>query len=214
MIKLTISIWTTNDGKNLTTYALEGNTYPFKEKIKQLGFRWCIPADVVAALGFEAANDPMFARNKQWNVTYETGVDKSEWIDTVCSALDAQVVATDETDKNIDVNGYDVDIDDEKIIIKAPTRSNDYIKTSPTKVYISTIVDEAYELLAHSEDYLKSCWGCWGFIAKDAIEVVLYRDKGFNEKLSKHIADIASKNDRIKDEIQYMAERDFTDMYR
>ena len=214
MIKLTISTWTTDDGKNLTTYALEGNTYPFKEKIKQLGFRWGIPADVVAVVGFEATSDPMYTRNKQWNVTYDSSVDKTEWIDAVCSALDAQVVATDKADKNVYVNGYKVEVDSEKVIIKVPTHPNDYIKTSPTKVYISTIVDVAYDLLSHSEDYLKSHWDCWEFIAKDAIETVLYRDKGFNAELSKHIADIVSKSDKIKDEIQYMAERDFTETYR
>ena len=93
MIELTISR-DTIDGKELTTYTLEGDTYAKKDAIKKLGFYWKIPVDIAAAIGPENADDPMFKSDKRWTVTKSTSGDSSQeridWIDEVKKTLEIE----------------------------------------------------------------------------------------------------------------------------
>lgn len=96
MLKLRVTNWTKEE-QALTTFVLEGDTFPVKDKIKKFGFRWGFPTDLESAIVkahgadvlFAMRQDPMFRCNRAWSVTCAASLDRSEWIAEVCETLNA-----------------------------------------------------------------------------------------------------------------------------
>lgn len=194
MITLRITNWT-QDGKNLTTYTLDGDTYAVKEEIKKLGFRWGFPADVVSVIGLEGTTDPMFRSNKAWSVTCDADSDRAEWVREVCAALNAEVKKAAPPK---DADAYSVEIAGESLSI------TDNETGDKKKITAWNIEDRANDLL-EDENYRKSHWGCWAVIAEDALASILRRE-GFGEKTAAELAKNARKFDEAIEAVEETAD--------
>lgn len=80
-------------GEDFVSFVLEGDTYKIKDQIKELGFHWGFPLYVRLELG-EAADDPMFKKNKRWNRTFKAANEGTprcqEWLEEVRTKLNIQ----------------------------------------------------------------------------------------------------------------------------